>query len=229
MEAGLDALVEIAVLESLVRLGHAAPLPRLRELAAERSADVDGRARGRLARRLLAMAGERADAALLRSSIEDHPEDWETCGWHGAVELGDVVAERITARSGDFDTDSLRAAARALARIGGIEHAALGPDSAGALRRAWAERRRVLDPEQRHRFGRPFHPVMAAEELARDGSLWSDRRWLALEVALASRGALHVDEGGFVALQMAALDAARAALLELPLRAGAWGGSTLRR
>ena len=129
--------------------------------------------------------------------------------------------------------------AGAIRRILGVE---VPPTKAAAqaFRRTWSEQRGRLWPSagtiEHHqappklRFGEPWSPLASLDELARASNPARAREQLALEVAVASGGALRLDVRGWVARQLGEIASAREALGSpgAAWRPGAWPHGRLK-
>lgn len=155
--------------------------------------------------RLLAVAGGAHDAGRLAERLERSPDAAEALGWHGHPGHVERLIEAL-GRSLDEPGQGPfhRATAAALRRITGVS---VHPDRGGlaAIRAFWGEHRARFEPDaaspRRHRLGRPYTPAASLDELGAEGVPGRDRETLALEVAIASRGASRLHVNGWVAAQ----------------------------
>lgn len=227
-----DEQVAVAAAESLVALGDPAGLAFVRgELEAESTAPaLSDEARVAFVR-LLALAGDASDLELFFRSLEPSPRDAVAVGWYGHPDLvewliGSLDTANEVRRSGPKSRASApsllapaafeTAATQAMVRIAGpADGVHPGSVDAAAWRAFWARARGRLSPGRKHRFGRLFTPEITLEELRGESSP-SVRADAALELAIVTGGAIHVETGDWISRQSAALAAAAAWLAAEP-------------
>ncbi len=143
---------------------------------------------------LLGVAGEREDMELLRAMYGGERGEATALGFHGHVELIEVLAEPLIERVPKVmpGRDGLVEAAAALVRITGapLDVDASRPDryapsTNGDAWRAWLEQNRArFEPTVRYRFGAPWSPLSPADELALEGVPVVTRRSVAMELGM---------------------------------------------
>lgn len=234
LERALDAEIEdepaAAVAEALLRLGAATGLRaarrRLEEAIAAGERDPEARQARLRWTRLVAVAGDPGDVDLIGRALDEDGEAFEAAGWFGSVLL--IAPLLSVAERGPGHYAQRRALARAIGRITGWRPEEVGatadgpaPDP-GAWRRRWDELGAGFSTTQRLRFGQPWTPLSAIDELERDHVSGADRETCALELAIATEGASLLDPADWVARQAQHAAALRAHFAGAAARAGAW-------
>jgi hypothetical protein len=224
LERDPEGPVAAAAAESLAAMGDPAGLAFARRRLEDGDALPD---EARLPFvRLLALGGGVRDKALLWDSLGQAPEDARAAGWFGHAELVEwlirslAAANEVRRATGPWPLAFEAAAAGALHRITG---AALEDPPGGSIEREpgalaieaegwaayWEREHARFAPETKHRFGQPYSPQLTLDEL--EGPSPHDVRTdAALELAIASGGALRLETGDWVARQRARLAEARA-------------------
>jgi hypothetical protein len=216
--------VQAAIATSLARLAAKPALAIAR-------AGLDGRAEGEAKaalRRVLALTGGPSDASMLLQELGPNATraDVEAIGWHGHPGAIEPLAQALEAATLEPLAFELRdACIGAIARITG-ETVDATPEGIDAFRTWWRAHEAHFGSEtsrRSHRFrhGRAFTPMLCLDELAGEASP-VDREWLALELAVYTRGTARIETRDWIARQLSELEAARAFLSKTPVTPGKW-------
>lgn len=201
---------------ALVMQGDPRGAAHLRELLrAGPGEEPEAAAAARIALETLCLLGDPADRALLAVAAAAAGElHW--LGWHGHVDHVPLLVDALRKVALSPEQEPAERLARALDRIVGPRAPAPRPRGEGAAGyeaelAAWARDFEAQRPAgaQRLRRGRAFSAAAIVEELLEPETKQGARRVLARELALATRGAAHIDVEGWVVAQRHALGRAR--------------------
>ncbi len=233
-----DERVLTIVLESMLRLGSAKALARIRlglaqEAASPGSLTIPAKLE---MMRLCAIAGDETDTEILGRLLDKNPHEANAIGWHGHPAHLPLLVQALEQSEGIGSRMAFaREASRALHRITGLGKPegpllgsleALEPPVDSKLWKSRLEKaREPFETPQRYRFGKPFSAWVALIEAQAKDVLRDRRLNCELELWLLSGGASRFFAHDWVARQDIALSALRddfAAGKGLAIEAGQW-------
>jgi hypothetical protein len=186
-------------------------------LQQSRQDEPDSRLARQVAFETLCLLGSSFDRSLVAVEANAMPENLPWLGWHGHPEHLPALFEaaRRAALAGTFpECDRIVVGIERLCGAGAPRPGGFGPTEFDKHLTAYVkafEERRPLNAE-RLRSGAAWSPSVVAAELSARDTKQGVRPVLARELAIVTRGAVHVDVAGWTVQQERALAAARDAV-----------------
>ncbi len=210
-----NPLIAAHAASALLTLGEARGSKHLRAfLQQDRHNEPQHRLARQVAFESLCLLGSSFDRSLLAVEATAVPENVPWLGWHGHPDHLPMLIEaaRRSALAGTFpECERIVVGLERMCGIGAPRISGFGPTEFDARLTTYYkafEERRPLQAE-RLRLGAAWSPSVVASELGARETLQGVRPILARELAIATRGAVHVDVAGWFVQQERALAAAK--------------------
>lgn len=209
---------------SLLVLGDTRGAKQLRNLLQQGRQDEPNAKQARqVAFEGLCLLGSPFDRSMVSVEANANPENIPWLGWHGHPEHLPALIEaaRRAARAGTFpECDRIVVGIERMCGLGAPRPGGFGPDEFDAQLTAYVkafEEKRPLNAE-RLRLGAAWSPSGVVAELADRNTKQGIRPTLARELAVVTKGTVHVDVSGWTVQQDRVLAAARDAVFRQPER-----------
>lgn len=215
-----NPLIAANAASALLTLGDPRGVKHLRALLQQpRQDEPNARAARQVAFEALCLLGSSFDRGALAVEANAIPDGLPWLGWHGHPDHLPALIEaaRRAALSGTWaECDRVVIGLERMCGLGAPRLGGFGPTEFDAQLTAYVkafEERRPLQAE-RLRLGAAWSPSVVVSELSAKDTKQGIRPMLARELAIATKGTVHVDVSGWTVLQDRTLAAARDAVFK---------------